>query len=222
MAFHFPQRVRAVASINTPYQPSNPKKNPMINFGQLGTPFNYQLYFQTPGVAEAELESNLRRTFSLLFRSSRPSERIVSSDPSVKLSTSNVTERGGMLVGMPINPQKSYMLSDEELEYYVENYTRTGFRGPLNWYRNVEANWKWNLPTSHVVLSSEIPALMVTTGKDTVLRPSMTKHMERFIPHLDRAHIEECAHWTQMECPDQLNVILENWLATISVRQARL
>lgn len=62
----------------------------------------------------------------------------------MKLSTANVTERGGMFVGMPDDINKSFMLSDSDLDYYVENYKRSGFRGGLNWYRNVEANWRWN------------------------------------------------------------------------------
>ena len=79
MAFHFPERVRAVASVNTPYLPGKASHNPMVGFGKLGTPFNYQLYFQTPGVAEREFETNLKRTFTLLFRSSKVEDRLVSS-----------------------------------------------------------------------------------------------------------------------------------------------
>ena len=85
MAFHYPNRVKAVGSINTPYIPCNPQKNPMIGFGKLGTPFNYQLYFQEPGIAEKEFEADLKRTFKLLFRSSQPQDTIVSPDKSIKM-----------------------------------------------------------------------------------------------------------------------------------------
>lgn len=64
-------------------------------------------------------------------------------------------------------------------------------------------------------LSPQIPALMITTGKDLVLTPSLSAHMELFIPHLKRAHIENCAHWTQMEAPEQLNGILLQWLGEL-------
>lgn len=78
MAFHFPERVLAVASVNTPFLPCNTSKNPIKNFGALGTPFNYQLYFQEQGKAEKEFENDLYRTFKILFRSSQPSDRLIS------------------------------------------------------------------------------------------------------------------------------------------------
>ena len=56
-----------------------------------------------------------------------------------------------MFKGMPEDLEKSWILSDDELEYYIENYKRTGFRGPLNYYRNIEANWKWNMSTASTV-----------------------------------------------------------------------
>ena len=59
-----------------------------------------------------------------------------------------------------------------------------------------------------------VPALMVTAEKDIVLRPEMSKNMEKWIPFLKRGHIEDCGHWTQIEKPTEVNQILIKWLQT--------
>ncbi|XP_030891973.1 bifunctional epoxide hydrolase 2-like [Leptonychotes weddellii] len=69
MALFYPERVRAVASLNTPFIPANPNVSPMERI-KANPVFDYQLYFQEPGVAEAELEQNLSRTFKSFFRAS--------------------------------------------------------------------------------------------------------------------------------------------------------
>uniref|UniRef100_A0A9L0R2Y1 Bifunctional epoxide hydrolase 2 n=1 Tax=Equus caballus TaxID=9796 RepID=A0A9L0R2Y1_HORSE len=201
MALFYPERVRAVASLNTPFMPANPNVSPM-EIIKANPVFNYQLYFQEPGVAEAELEQNLSRTFKSFFRTSDEGF----------LSTSRVCERGGLFVAAPEEPSLSSMVSEEDIQFYVQQFRKSGFRGPLNWYRNVERNWQWGCKGSGRKIL--IPALMVTAEKDVVLVPEMSKHMEDWIPHLKRGHIKDCGHWTQMEKPTELNQILTEWLET--------
>ncbi|XP_036448625.1 bifunctional epoxide hydrolase 2 [Colossoma macropomum] len=200
MAQVHPERLRAVASLNTPLFPADPNKNPMDRLKSIPI-FEYQLYFQEPGVAEAELEKNLARTFKLLFTASDDKSWVVSP---------GVLKKGGLFVGLPEEVPRSSILTEEALQYYVQQFTKSGFRGPLNWYRNIERNWRWlcSRPRSKILM----PALMVTTGKDKVLLPSFSTGMEQTIPNLTRAHIEDCGHWTQMERPAELNKILISWL----------
>ncbi|KAJ8333326.1 hypothetical protein SKAU_G00422220 [Synaphobranchus kaupii] len=211
MAQCYPERVRAVASLNTPLFPVDPNTSPMEKLK--GIPiFNYQLYFQTPGVAEAELEKDLARTLKLMMRG------IADSDKGLAISTTDVCERGGLFVGLPDDVPRSSILSEEALQYYVKQYNKSGFRGPLNWYRNVERNWKWmcSRPRGKIW----IPALMVTAGKDSILLPKFTTGMEKMVPNLTRGHIEECGHWTQMERPTELNKILLSWLKDVHEKAA--
>uniref|UniRef100_A0A9J7YVY9 Epoxide hydrolase 2, cytoplasmic n=1 Tax=Cyprinus carpio carpio TaxID=630221 RepID=A0A9J7YVY9_CYPCA len=123
MAQFHSERVRAVASLNTPLFPVDPKTNPIERLKAIPI-FDYQIYFQKPGVAEAELEKNLERTFKLMFNA----------------STETVS---GLFVGSPEDPPRSAILSESALQYYVQQFTKSGFRGPLNWYRNGEKNWLW-------------------------------------------------------------------------------
>ncbi|KAM4711291.1 bifunctional epoxide hydrolase 2 [Anableps anableps] len=203
MASYFPERIRAVASLNTPLFPPEPSKPVSEKLKALPI-FDYQIYFQKPGVAEAELEKDLERTFKIFFFSSSEAP----SRPA--LSTSGVCARGGLFVGLPEQIPRSSMLTEADLQYYVSQFKDSGFRGPLNWYRNNQANWKWmcSQPNGKVLM----PALMVTAGKDPVLLPALSHGMEDLIPNLSRGHIEDCGHWTQMDKPAETNNILISWL----------
>uniref|UniRef100_A0A671Z177 Epoxide hydrolase 2, cytoplasmic n=1 Tax=Sparus aurata TaxID=8175 RepID=A0A671Z177_SPAAU len=196
MAQFYPERVRAVASLNTPLFPVDPSVSPAEKVKNIPI-FDYQVYFQKPGAAEAELEKDLERTFKIFFFSS--TEAVVC-----------VCVTGGLLVGQPDEVPRSSMLTEADLQYYVSQYRERGFRGPLNWYRNGDVDWRWmcSRPTAKLLM----PALMVTAGKDQVLLPAMSKGMEKMIPNLTRGHIEECGHWTQMERPEETNKILISWL----------
>ncbi|NXG38754.1 HYES hydrolase, partial [Dromaius novaehollandiae] len=202
MALFYPERVRAVASLNTPYRPADPDVDIVEKMRSIPT-FDYQFYFQEPGVAEAELEKDISRTMKVVIRSVRQE---VAHRPGSPLPFA----AGGLLVGLPENPPASRILGGPALQYYVQQFTKSGFRGPLNWYRNMRPNWRWALSAKDRKIT--VPALMVTAGKDIVLHPSMSKGMEEWIPQLSRGHIEDCGHWTQMERPAELNKILLEWL----------
>uniref|UniRef100_A0A8C4RRN3 Epoxide hydrolase 2, cytoplasmic n=1 Tax=Erpetoichthys calabaricus TaxID=27687 RepID=A0A8C4RRN3_ERPCA len=156
MAQFYPERVRAVASLNTPLFPVDPNADPMERLRALPI-FDYQLYFQEPGVAEAELEEDLRRTFKIMFRGHRDMVRNL-----CPVCVDFIA--GGLLVGLPEDIPRSSILSESALQVYVEQYEKSGFRGPLNWYRNVRRNWQWlcTKPMGKVRLSSAAsPSLLV-------------------------------------------------------------
>ncbi|KAF7704534.1 bifunctional epoxide hydrolase 2 [Silurus meridionalis] len=206
MALYYPERLRAVVSLNTPLFPVDPNKNPMQTLKSIPV-FEYQIYFQEPGVAEAELQKDLERTFKLLFSAS------YENDTHPQVDTTGVVKRGGLFVGISEDVPRSAILSEAELQYYIQQYRKSGFRGPLNLYRNVERNWRWmcSRPRGKILM----PALMVTAGKDKVLLPIFSTGMEKTIPNLSRVHIEDCGHWTQMERPAETNKILISWLKKI-------
>ncbi|XP_040887908.1 bifunctional epoxide hydrolase 2 [Toxotes jaculatrix] len=213
MAQYFPERVRAVASLNTPLFPADPSAPPGQRLKAVPI-FDYQLYFQKPGVAEAELEKNLERTFKIFFSSSSEAVRRPA------LSTAGVCARGGLFVGLPEQIPRSSMLTEADLQFYISQYKENGFRRPLNWYRNGEVNWRWmcSRPSGKLLM----PALMVTAGKDPVLLPAFSKGMEDKIPNLSRGHIEECGHWTQMDRPAETNNILISWLKETHKKDGRV
>ena len=207
LALKYPDRFVGVCGVNTPFFGINLKQNPMVSMSKNPGVFDYQLYFQTPGVAEAELEADTHRSLKLFFQGFSASKRISFTDK--KFSTSNVRERSGILVGIPDIPRANF-LTAQNLDYYVSAFRKTGFRGPLNWYRNYESNWKWLRPIAHRKVT--IPALMVTASHDKVLQPSFTIGMEEYVINLTRHQIDGCGHWTPQEKPNELSAALIKWL----------
>jgi pimeloyl-ACP methyl ester carboxylesterase len=97
----------------------------------------------------------------------------------------------------------------EEHAHFVKMFTRTGFTGGINWYRNFTRNWQI---MENVPQRVECPALMVMAENDIVLRPSMADGMEAFVPDLEKHLIRNCGHWTQSEQPEELNRAMTGWL----------
>ncbi|XP_016379414.1 bifunctional epoxide hydrolase 2 isoform X2 [Sinocyclocheilus rhinocerous] len=172
MAQFHSERVRAVASLNTPLFPVDPKTNPMEKLKAVPI-FDYQIYFQKPGVAEAELEKNLERTFKLMF--------IASNETKSFPSTAGVCQRGGLFVASLDDPPRSAILSESALEYYVQQFTKSGFRGPLNWYRNGERNWRWmcSRPRGKASVLTVLPLSDTVTVRNTqvLLIPAIPHHI---------------------------------------------
>nr|XP_032647610.1 bifunctional epoxide hydrolase 2-like [Chelonoidis abingdonii] len=208
MSLFYPERVRAVAGLNVPYRPANPNVD-VMEMIKSHPVLDYQLYFQEPGVAELELEKDLSRTFRIMIRSMRKEDELP-----VPLNIANVRERGGLLAGMLEDPPPSQILAGADLQYFIQQFKKSGFRRPLNWYRNMRANWQWSLSAKDRKIL--VPALMVAAGKDFFLHSNLSKGMEEWIPQLTRGHIEECGHWTQMESPAALNRILIKWLEDVN------
>eukprot|EP00898_Chlorokybus_atmophyticus_P006072 jgi/Chlat1/6466/Chrsp45S05976 len=216
MAVTHPDRVLAVGGLNTPYSPP-PPIDPIEALKMQPGNFDYMLYFQEEGVAEKEFEADVERTFMAVIRSAKEAlkrEPAHKDDDLIEeshLDGSKARARGGLLVGLPAKDQiaPTSMMTKEELDYFVSTYARTGFRGGLNWYRTFTPSWEWIKTFSPTI---NVPALMVTAGKDTILTPAMTEGMEQWIPKLERAHIEESSHWTQNDYPEEVNRILIDWL----------
>ena len=73
LALHFPDRVRAVAGVNTPFSVHGPASMLDLLNEHPGM-FDYQFYFQEPGVAEADYEADVEKSLRLMFRSSDPAD----------------------------------------------------------------------------------------------------------------------------------------------------
>ena len=100
-------------------------------------------------------------------------------------------------------------LTDEEMKVFVDTYSRTGFTGGINWYRNFTRNWRLSEGVKDLV---EVPSLMVMAEKDAVLPPSAADGMETFVPDLEKVLIKESGHWTQQDEPEAVNRVIIDWL----------
>src|SRR6202158_1262035 len=137
-----PDRFHAVIGLSVPFWPRLPFR-PTSVMPQNDDALFYQLYFQTPGVAEAEFERDVRATIrSLLYSASGDAPRREAPGGEVGM----VPRNGGFLTRL-VNPGSlPPWLTDADVDFYVKEFTRTGFRGGLNWYRNIDRGWELLAP----------------------------------------------------------------------------
>ena len=93
---------------------------------------------------------------------------------------------------------------------YLPLLVKNGFRGPINWYRNVDRNRARFPDVGTMPLS--LPSLMITAEWDAALPPSMAKHMPSLLSDLEMHMIPGCGHWTQLDKPEELNQLMVDWL----------
>lgn len=171
MCLFHPERVVAVGAVCTPFTPRHSQFIPLEDIIKKLPAFQYQAYFNTPQ-APIELNSNVERFFRVMFRSSEADDF-----PGFPMKTKT------SFLG-DLDPPRSHMITQEELNYYVEEYQKRGFEGGLNWYKTRKINWELEANLPKTIFHS---ALMVTVGRDVVLTPEMAAKMEKSIFNLKRA-----------------------------------
>src|SRR5262245_23580218 len=203
MALLAPHRVAGVVGVNTPYFPRLPMRPTALMRAMAQGSFHYVLYFQTPGVAEAELDADVRRTLRGFLQAPDRArlEELLAAGPQALGKPD-----GGILDRLPEAPHGAF-LSAEDFEVFATTFEKTGFRGGLNWYRNFDFNWETTAYLSGAKVQA--PALMITAELDPVLRPELAAGMEAWVPNLRGTHlVADCGHWTQQEKPEQVNRLL--------------
>ena len=198
-----PARTAGVVGVNTPYFPRAPMPPVEMIRAALGEN-NYIVHFQQPGVADAALARDVRRVFTQLVRRGVPLSE-VEARIAARGRAPNLVE----VVEDP-DPIGEPLLTDAELAVYVEAFTRTGFTGGINWYRNLDRNWETTPQLEGARIT--LPALMVIAEWDAALRPEMARPMQSLVDDLRMVTIARCGHWTQQEYPEELNRILIDWL----------
>lgn len=204
-----PARFERVIGVNTPFFPRGPMKPTDLMRAMAQGNFHYILYFQQPGVAETELERDVRRSLRGFYQEPRDFGSAVnaSAPPGVWGPAG-----GGILDRLPDRPHGGF-LTDEDFDVFVKAFEKTGFRGGLNWYRCIDRSWEEAANLPQRVMQ---PALMITAELDPVLRPELCNGMEAFVPNLRRTVlIKGCGHWTQQEKPDEVNAAMIEFLSDL-------
>jgi len=202
--FH-PKRVRGVIGVNTPFIARGPV-DPILAMRTVFGEDMYIVYFQKPGLADAALAKDVGKSFRFFMRKSGMKAAEYAKLPVEQRNLALVKALEADEVGWGGGQS---LLNDEEMKYFVDAFTRTGFTGGINWYRNFTRNWETSGTVEQKV---NVPGLMVMAEDDIVLSPAMADGMERFVPDLEKALIKDCGHWTQQEHPDELNQIMIAWL----------
>jgi pimeloyl-ACP methyl ester carboxylesterase len=198
-----PDMFTAVAGLSVP-PPFRGRGRPLDTLRGSGISNFYWQYFQKPGVAEAEFERNVELSMrTLLGRGfSEPAALFV--------------EDGKGFLGTPRadRPLPDW-LSEADLAYFSETYRKSGFRGGLNWYRNIDRNWELTAPWQGAQIHQ--PSLFIAGSKDSVVTgligAKRVADMERVLPNLkQKLIIDGASHWVQQERPDEVNAALIGFL----------
>ena len=212
LALIAPERVRAVVGMSVPFVPRPAIPPTQLMRNMVGDSFFYILYFQEPGVADADLGANsattLRRMLGGLTMSGR-------SQPSPEQMISAMRNDGrGFVERLPEPEVLPDWLTEGELDHYVEVYRHTGFTGGINWYRNFDRNWELteHLSDAHV----RMPSLFIAGQGDPVLMMSPPALGEAWLDdHRGNVLIEGAGHWVQQEAPGPVNEALVDFLASL-------
>jgi pimeloyl-ACP methyl ester carboxylesterase len=207
-----PERFRAVVGMSVPYWGRGPASIVESLKRAFRDNFNYILYFQEPGIADAEFNANPRGILAPMYAG--PGRGAAGEQPRV---TDPAMSAGGMIDRL-VQPQSlPAWLSPADLDTYVEAFTRSGFTGGLNYYRNFHRNWE----TTPELAGRRItqPALFIAGVQDPVLSFGPGSVEEQMGPSMEDLReillIPETGHWVQQERPAEVNAALLSFLADI-------
>jgi len=202
-----PDVFRAVIGLSVPFRPRGSVR-PSTAMPQTDDAVFYQLYFQTPGVAEAELSRDVRGSIRrLLYAGSGEGHRarVAIGDPAAV----GMVPRGGGILSHTVEPAMlPPWLTERDVDLYAEEFARAGFRGGLSWYRNIDRNWELLAPYAGARVT--VPALYVAGEQDLVVHfrgmDQLLANLQKFIPSLRKTvMLPGCGHWTQQEHPREVN-----------------
>ena len=199
-----PDRFRGVVAISVPMM-APPPVPPTRIFPQTDKAQLYALYFQEPGIAEVELERDIRQTLrKILFAASGDAGPRQAGDQTPN-PFGMVSRRDGLLATLPDPHNMPDWLTAADLEAYAQAFAHSGFRGGLNYYRNLDRNWQ--LQASLAGMKVDVPALFMVGERDTGLSiPGMQDiidAMPRLVPQLlHQVVVPGSGHWLPQERPD--------------------
>ncbi|MFJ2865688.1 alpha/beta fold hydrolase [Kitasatospora sp. NPDC087314] len=202
-----PDLVRGVAGLSVPPVGVNGLRPTSESRERFGEGF-YQIYFQQPGRADAELAADIKSSFRRILGGTHPDGK----------PRAWVVPEGKTLLDTVPEPERlPDWLTEADIDAFAADYARHGehaFTGGLNWYRNIDRNAE--LLTAFDGLTVQVPALYVAGELDLVnalVPPDVLAHLLGRVPRLHRhVRLPETGHWTQQERPAEVNEALLDFL----------
>lgn len=213
-AIRYPELVSAVVGMSVPHLRRGSRDITTIYRQIFKDRFFYQLYFQTPGVAEAELEADIETSLRKIYYAA--SGDCTEEDRGFM---SGNGEKTGMLDGMVDPVPFPDWLTQDDLDYFVKQFRKSGFRGSINRYRNFERDWR-ELPELSEKLVEQ-PALFIAGSRDPVLTYIPGKRLDQEMDGMytdlrGKVIIEGGGHWIQQERPAETNRAVLRFLESLN------
>jgi pimeloyl-ACP methyl ester carboxylesterase len=201
-----PERVAGVCGMSVAYSPRPPVPFTQIWRQVFAGKFFYILYFQEPGVADAELGADPARVMRRMLCGTR-------TDQGGSIDQ-NEDDGRGFADRFPEPDGLPDWLSQEELDFYSAEFIRTGFTGGLNWYRNFDRNWELTAPVADARIDQ--PSFFVGGAQDPVLLMVPPDQQAQHLPDFrGSVIIDDAGHWVQQEKPAETNAALLEFLRGI-------
>ncbi|MEM7435884.1 MAG: alpha/beta hydrolase [Myxococcota bacterium] len=210
-----PERVRALVTMSVPHLGRSAPYPPTEVFKAMYPDrFFYILYFQRLDVPEAEFEQDIRSSLAKIYYANSGD---VTAE--VRKAVRARTPKSGYLEGMVVPDPLPEWLTDEDLDIYAEAYARSGFRGGINRYRNMDRDWH-DLPELDD-MKIEQPSMFLAGEHDSVLRYAVGMNlmdaMDPYYTDLRRKEIIPGAgHWVQQERPNDVNAAVLGFLRSLA------
>ncbi len=206
-----PDRFRAVVAMSVVHTLRAPQA-PVATFQGRGFDGFYWVYFQEPGIAEAELERDVGRSLRMVYHAA-------SGDVPADWHWRAVVPAGGGLLDTTLEPAAApSWLAPADFARYVAAFQKSGFRGGLNWYRNLDRNWALMAPFADARIRQ--PALFIAGERDPTLRIGGRRDrlaaMDDAVPGLrGKILIPGAGHWVQQEAAARVNAELIAFLRSL-------
>lgn len=202
-----PDLFHAVVGMSVPFSPPGPVEV-LAYLRRQGIDDFYWQYFQAPGVAEAEFEADIETSIRRIHFSA-------SGDGPERATFGRIEPGQGFLGNTVDPPTLPDWMDAADLAYYVGEYQNAGFRGGLNWYRNLARSWELMAPWRGCVIQQ--PSLFIAGARDSVLKfpasASQINNYTKTLPGLRGCHILEGAgHWIQRERAAAVSALLLGFL----------
>jgi len=212
MPLRHPTRVAGVVGVNTPHWDRAPA-DPIALFRQRFGDHMYIVQFQDPAREPDRIfGSHVEPTFDAFMR--KPAPRAPDAPPELPVAGIGASPRLNLAFPQMIanydarHDPRTPILSAQEKKVFVDTFTKTGFTGGINWYRNFTRNWQRSEGLDHTV---RVPSLMIMAENDAVLPPSAADGMEKLVPDLEKYLVRDSGHWTQQEKPEEVSAKLIEW-----------
>lgn len=205
----YPDRYRAVVALSIPYLPRSPMPPIQMMKAMFQDNFFYILYFQEPGVAEAEFEADVDGSMRQFTWGASAEGRNIPGFANAMMGKKNDQK---LFEGFPHMEGLPPWITEEEHAYYVEKFKKSGFRGPINRYRNMDRDWEQlpELENKRI----EQPALFIEGDKDGAASFTPKDPMKQLVPNLKMVSLD-AGHWTQQERPAEVNAEIIAFLKSL-------
>jgi pimeloyl-ACP methyl ester carboxylesterase len=194
----YPSKVKALVGLSIPYYPE-PRDPEQIKKWSKGK-FSFPAYFEKKGAVEAEFEANPKEFFKRFFYglSGNAAKDLIDTLFLKKPETAK------LLDGFPEPVELPNWITDKDVEYYSNAFSKKGMAAALNFYRTAGLDYP-KLKEAYKG-KIDIPVLFIAGASEAAIKFGSVEPMKHSLPKLDKVILlPGCGHWVQQEKAEEVN-----------------